>query len=168
MLELPRYFSYSFLARSMSKMLEKIADFFKTSVDYLIGRVDEPHSFFRGFSTNMLPDEILECCNGDTEKALEKWNQMYDLNSVIRLDMAQYNNIRNNIQFLSYKMGETPEELLIDKETRGREIRRKKPKQTVNDREKWRNRAVCKRKGMHLNRMSAGSGCQSLSALVCC
>ena len=95
------------------KMLEKIADFFKTSVDYLIGRVDEPHSFFRGFSTNMLPDEILECCNGDTEKALEKWNQMYDLNSVIRLDMAQYNNIRNNIQFLSYKMGETPEESII-------------------------------------------------------
>ena len=70
------------------KMLEKIADFFKTSVDYLIGRVDEPHSFFRGFSTKMLPAEILECCNGDTEKALEKWNQMYDLNSVIRLDMA--------------------------------------------------------------------------------
>ena len=52
------------------KMLEKIADFFKTSVDYLIGRVDEQHSFFRAFSTNMLPDEILECCNGDTEKAL--------------------------------------------------------------------------------------------------
>lgn len=53
------------------KMLEKIADFFKTSVDYLIGRVDEPHSFFRVFSTNMLPDEILECCNGDTEKRLK-------------------------------------------------------------------------------------------------
>lgn len=95
MLELPRYFSYSFLARLP------------------IGMINEPHSFFRGFSTNMLPYEILECCNEDTEKALEKWNQMYDLNSVIRLDMVQYNNIRNNIQFLSYKMGETPEESII-------------------------------------------------------
>lgn len=35
------------------------------------------------------------------------------LRSVIRLDMVQYNNIRNNIQFLSYKMGETPEESII-------------------------------------------------------
>ena len=52
--------------------------------------------------------------------------------------------------------------LLIDKETRGREIRRKKPKEPVSDREKWRNRAVCERKEMQLNRKSAGSGCQSL------
>ena len=37
--------------------------------------------------------------------------------------------------------------MLIDKETRGREIRWKKPKLPVNDREKWRNRAVCERKG---------------------
>lgn len=59
-------------------------------------------------------------------------------------------------------------EMLIDKETRGREIRRKKPKETVNDREKWRNRAVCKCKGMQVNRKSAGSGCQSLPALFCC
>lgn len=58
--------------------------------------------------------------------------------------------------------------LLIDKETRGREIRRKKPKEPVNDREKWRNKAVCKCKEMQVNRKSAGSGCQSLSALFCC
>ena len=55
--------------------------------------------------------------------------------------------------------------MLIDKETRGREIRWKKPKEPVNDREKWRNRAVCKRKEMQLNKKSAESGCQSLSAL---
>ena len=60
------------------------------------------------------------------------------------------------------------EQLLIDKETRGREIRRKKPKEPVNDREKWRNKAVCKCKGMQVNKKSAGSGCQSLSALFCC
>ena len=60
------------------------------------------------------------------------------------------------------------EKLLIDKETRGREIRWKKPKETGNDREKWRNRAVYKCKGMQVNRKSAGSGCQSLSALFCC
>lgn len=59
-------------------------------------------------------------------------------------------------------------QLLIDKETRGREIRWKKPKEPVNDREKWRNRAVCKRKEMQLNKKSAESGCQSLSALFCC
>ena len=59
-------------------------------------------------------------------------------------------------------------ELLIDKETRGREIRWKKPKLPVNDREKWRNRAVCERKEMQLNKKSAESGCQSLSALFCC
>ena len=58
--------------------------------------------------------------------------------------------------------------VLIDKETRGREIRWKKPKEPVNDREKWRNRAVYKCKGMQVNRKSAGSGCQSLSALFCC
>ena len=57
--------------------------------------------------------------------------------------------------------------VLIDKETRGREIRWKKPKEPVNDREKWRNRAVYKCKGMQVNRKSAGSGCQSLSALFC-
>ena len=61
-----------------------------------------------------------------------------------------------------------PQILLIDKETRGREIRWKKPKEPVNDREKWRNRAVYKCKGMQVNRKSAGSGCQSLSALFCC
>ena len=55
--------------------------------------------------------------------------------------------------------------LLIDKETRGREIRRKKPKEPVNDREKWRNRAVCECKKVQVNKNSAGSGCQSLSAL---
>lgn len=55
--------------------------------------------------------------------------------------------------------------MLIDKETRGREIRWKKPKETGNDREKWRNRAVCECKGMQVNRKSAESGCQSLSAL---
>lgn len=59
------------------------------------------------------------------------------------------------------------EHMLIDKETRGREIRRKKPKEPVNDREKWRNKAVCECKGMQVNRKSAGSGCQSLSALIC-
>ena len=58
--------------------------------------------------------------------------------------------------------------VLIDKETRGREIRWKKPKLPVNDREKWRNRAVCERKEMQLNKKSAESGCQSLSALFCC
>ena len=58
--------------------------------------------------------------------------------------------------------------MLIDKETRGREIRWKKPTLPVNDREKWRNRAVCKRKEMQLNKKSAESGCQSLSALFCC
>jgi hypothetical protein len=58
--------------------------------------------------------------------------------------------------------------LLIDKETMGREIRWKKPKLPVNDREKWRNRAVCERKEMQLNKKSAESGCQSLSALFCC
>ena len=58
--------------------------------------------------------------------------------------------------------------MLIDKETRGREIRWKKPKLPVNDREKWRNRAVCERKEMQLNKKSAESGCQSLSALFCC
>lgn len=58
--------------------------------------------------------------------------------------------------------------LLIDKETRGREIRWKKPKLPVNDREKRRNRAVCKHKEMQLNKKSAESGCQSLSALFCC
>ena len=58
--------------------------------------------------------------------------------------------------------------LLIDKETMGREIRWKKPKLPVNDREKWRNRAVCKHKEMQLNKKSAESGCQSLSALFCC
>ena len=57
--------------------------------------------------------------------------------------------------------------MLIDKETRGREIRWKKPKEPVNDREKWRNRAVCECKGMQVNRKSAESGCQSLSALFC-
>ena len=59
-------------------------------------------------------------------------------------------------------------DLLIDKETRGREIRWKKPKLPVNDREKRRNRAVCKHKEMQLNKKSAESGCQSLSALFCC
>ena len=58
--------------------------------------------------------------------------------------------------------------MLIDKETRGREIRWKKPKESGNDREKWRNRAVYECKGMQLNRKSAESGCQSLSALFCC
>ena len=58
--------------------------------------------------------------------------------------------------------------VLIDKETMGREIRWKKPKLPVNDREKWRNRAVCKHKEMQLNKKSAESGCQSLSALFCC
>lgn len=58
--------------------------------------------------------------------------------------------------------------MLIDKETRGREIRWKKPKLPVNDREKRRNRAVCKHKEMQLNKKSAESGCQSLSALFCC
>lgn len=58
--------------------------------------------------------------------------------------------------------------MLIDKETRGREIRWKKPKEPVNDREEWRNRAVCECKGMQVNRKSAESGCQSLSALFCC
>lgn len=55
--------------------------------------------------------------------------------------------------------------LLIDKETRGREIRWKKPKETGNDREKRRNRAVCERKEVQVNKNSAESGCQSLSAL---
>lgn len=63
---------------------------------------------------------------------------------------------------------EINEALLIDKETMGREIRWKKPKLPVNDREKWRNRAVCKHKEMQLNKKSAESGCQSLSALFCC
>ena len=79
------------------------------------------------------------------------------------LNKAKRNKIRPVSSLVQFRA-----KLLIDKETRGREIRRKKPKETVNDREKWRNRAVCKCKGMQVNRKSAGSGCQSLSALFCC
>lgn len=57
--------------------------------------------------------------------------------------------------------------LLIDKEIGGREIRWKKAKERVSDREKWRNRAVCGCKGVKVNRKSAGGGCQTLSALFC-
>ena len=94
-------------------MLGKIADYFKTSVDFLLGRSDDPQALYKAGKYEIFPNDILECFNGDIEKAVKAWENMYDINSVLPLSNKQYFYIMKNIQYLSYKMGETHIEAIV-------------------------------------------------------
>ena len=55
--------------------------------------------------------------------------------------------------------------MLIDKEIRGREIRWKKAKKAVSDRDKWLNRADCLCNQVEENKRCVRGVCQTLRAL---